>query len=58
MNRTMKEEFVLNRKPADKEELRMIVKESVDLYNKRRPHLSLAMATPDEVYYKKIPTAI
>lgn len=58
MNRTMKEEFGLYRKPADKEELRMIVKESVDLYNKRRPHLSLGMATPDEVYYKKIPTAI
>lgn len=57
MNRTIKEEFGLYRKPADKEELRMILKESIDLYNTKRPHLSLGMETPDEVYNKKIPTA-
>jgi putative transposase len=57
MNRTIKEEFGLYGKPADKDELLMILKESIDLYNTKRPHLSLKMATPDEVYYKKIPTA-
>ncbi len=53
MNRTIKEEFGLYRKPADKNELRMIIRESVDLYNKKRPHLALNMATPQTVYQKK-----
>ena len=60
MNRTIKEEFGMNRPLASKEQLKELLKESIDLYNKRRPHLALKMKTPNEVYQKKsqLPEAI
>ena len=57
MNRTIKEEFGMNRKMANKEQVYELVKESINLYNQRRPHLALNMKTPEQVYQnKKIPT--
>jgi putative transposase len=53
MNRTIKEEFGLDRKMLNKRQVEQLVKESIVLYNQRRPHLALKMKTPDEVYYQK-----
>jgi len=61
MNRTIKEEFGINRKMKNKQQLEELLKESIDLYNRKRPHLSLKMKTPEEVYQRKksrLPEAI
>ncbi|MEH6024000.1 integrase core domain-containing protein, partial [Salmonella enterica] len=42
----LKNEFLLSR-PADLEQAREIVKESVAIYNHERPHLALKYKTPD-----------
>ena len=55
MNRTIKEEFGMDRKMKSKEQVKKLVGESIFLYNQKRPHLALQMKTPDQVYYKKIP---
>ena len=55
MNRTIKEEFGMDRKMKSKEQVKKLVEESIFLYNHKRPHLSLNMKTPDEVYYEKNP---
>jgi putative transposase len=55
MNRTIKEEFGLDRKLKNKEQVQKLVAESVFLYNKKRPHLALQMKTPEQVYNQKIP---
>lgn len=61
MNRTIKEEFGLNRKLKSRQQVYDLIKESIVLYNQKRPHLALNMKTPDEVYNKKksrLPEAI
>jgi transposase InsO family protein len=60
MNRTIKEEFGLNRKLKNKEQVAQLLKESINLYNQYRPHLALMMRTPEEIYQKKsrLPEAI
>lgn len=55
MNRTIKEEFGMDRKMKSKEQVKKLVEESIFLYNQKRPHLALQMKTPDQVYNKKIP---
>ena len=55
MNRTIKEEFGMDRKMKNKEQVKKLVEESIFLYNHKRPHLALNMKTPDQVYNKKIP---
>ena len=55
MNRTIKEEFGMDRKMKSKEQVKKLVEESIFLYNSKRPHLALQMKTPDQVYNKKIP---
>jgi transposase InsO family protein len=55
MNRTIKEEFGLDRKLKNKEQVQKLVAESVFLYNQKRPHLALQMKTPEQVYNQKIP---
>lgn len=56
MNRTIKEEFGLDKKLKSRKQAYDLVKESVHLYNQIRPHLALGMRTPNEVYKQKIPT--
>jgi putative transposase len=56
MNRIIKEEFGINRKLKTKNQAIELVKESIFLYNTKRPHLSLKMRTPEQVYKMKIPT--
>lgn len=55
MNRTIKEEFGMDRKMKNKEQVQKLIEESIFLYNTKRPHLALKMKTPDQVYNKKIP---
>ena len=49
VNGILKGEFLLQR-PADLEQARRMVGESVQIYNGERPHLSLKMQTPDAVH--------
>lgn len=61
MNRTIKEEFGMNRKLINKNQAEHLLKESVILYNQKRPHLALKMRTPEQVYQSKksrLPEAI
>lgn len=61
MNRSIKEEFGLDRKLKSKQQVYDLLKESIFLYNTIRPHLALKMNTPDEVYLKeksRLPKAI
>lgn len=49
VNGILKTEFLLSR-PADLEQARKMVKESIEIYNGERPHLSLKYKTPDAVH--------
>ncbi len=49
INGILKGEFLLN-KPANLNEARQMVKESIRIYNQKRPHLSLKYKTPDAVH--------
>ena len=49
VNGILKGELLLQR-PANLEQARRIVRESVQIYNTERPHLSLKMQTPDAVH--------
>ena len=53
VNGILKNEFLLHR-PADLEQARRMVSESIQIYNQQRPHLSLKMKTPDEVHRASI----
>jgi len=50
MNRIIKEEFYLDGKLKNKTQVQLIVKESVDIYNTLRPHLSLNFKTPENIH--------
>lgn len=49
VNGILKMEFLL-RKPRDLKEARVMVAESVEIYNQQRPHTALNYKTPDEVH--------
>jgi len=49
VNGILKSEFLLQR-PADLQQARRMVQESIEIYNLERPHLSLKMQTPDVVH--------
>jgi len=49
VNGILKTEYLLGR-PEDIAQARKMVRESVNIYNTRRPHLSLKYKTPDEVH--------
>ncbi|RYZ90833.1 MAG: IS3 family transposase [Proteobacteria bacterium] len=55
MNRTIKEEFGMDRTIKSKALLKQLVTESIHLYNHKRPHLALNMKTPAQVHQTKIP---
>lgn len=50
MNRTLKEEFGLGLKLSSKALAYKLTQESINLYNNKRPHLSLKMKTPEMVH--------
>ena len=51
VNGILKQEFLLY-KCRNLNELNGLVKESVEIYNRMRPHLSLGMKTPEEIHKK------
>ena len=53
VNRILKMEFLLQR-PADLAQAARMVRQSVQIYNQERPHLSLELKTPDEVHRASI----
>lgn len=50
VNGILKDEFYLDLCFAGEEEARKAVKQAIKVYNEKRPHRSLGMATPQEVY--------
>ncbi len=51
INGILKQEFLFS-KTKNIQELNSLVKESINIYNTKRPHLSLNMQTPDKVHKK------
>lgn len=49
VNGILKQEYLLA-KPKDIEEAKIMVQESIHLYNQKRPHLALNYKTPDDVH--------
>ncbi|WP_152960865.1 integrase core domain-containing protein, partial [Pseudoalteromonas sp. P1-9] len=49
INGILKNEYLLT-KPNNLEEAAKMVKQSIDIYNQRRPHTALKYKTPDEVH--------
>ena len=52
INGILKNEFLLQM-PNDINQLRLMVKQSVNTYNNKRPHLALNMKTPNQVHKEK-----
>lgn len=55
MNRTIKEEFGIDKIVKNRQTAKQLVEEAVFLYNHKRPHLALNMKTPQQVYLTKSP---
>ncbi|PZF73979.1 hypothetical protein DN068_06475 [Taibaiella soli] len=55
MNRILKDEFGLGATLPNKKLAIPLTEQAVDLYNNRRPHLSLGMKTPQQVHKKSRP---
>lgn len=53
MNRTVKEEFGIDKTIKSRSQAKNLVEEAIFLYNNKRPHLALKMKTPEEVYQTK-----
>ena len=51
INGILKQEFLIN-KCNTAEELELLIKESISIYNNERPHLSLQMKTPNFIHEK------
>lgn len=51
VNGILKQEFLTNRCQTGKE-LETLIRQSIEIYNNERPHLSLQMKTPNEVHKK------
>lgn len=52
INGILKQEFLIY-KCNNKQDLELLIKESIETYNAKRPHLSLRMKTPNFVHIKK-----
>ena len=51
INGILKQEFLYH-KYNNRKELKKLVKESIEIYNNKRPHLSLGVKTPNFVHKK------
>lgn len=56
VNGILKEEYLNHYSLTDIEEVREILKSSVNKYNTLRPHMSCNMLTPSDVYMNNLPT--
>lgn len=52
MNRTIKEEFCLDHRLANKRQTFVAVSEAIELYNNYRPHQALSLKTPNHIHQK------
>jgi len=50
VNGILKQEFLINTKNIDLKTMKILVKQSIDIYNKLRPHLSCYMLTPNQMH--------
>lgn len=51
INGILKQEFLIEKCNTGKE-LELLIKESINIYNNKRPHLSLNMKTPNFIHEK------
>ncbi len=58
MNGILKNEFLLSDGFATKQLALMAIRESIEIYNNERPHLSLGMEVPSEWYKRKDPNTL
>ncbi|MDI9877971.1 integrase core domain-containing protein [Flectobacillus sp. LYT7W] len=49
INGILKQEFMIDRFDKSRETIKVLVKQSVDLYNEKRPHLSNYLLTPHQM---------
>lgn len=56
VNGILKNEFLL-RRPANLDQARQMVRESIAIYNGERPHLALQLKTPNEVHRASLATS-
>ena len=52
INGILKQEFLFNR-CSNYQDLNLLIKQSIDLYNNKRPHLALNMKTPNFIHLKQ-----
>ncbi|MEZ5009094.1 MAG: IS3 family transposase [Chitinophagales bacterium] len=50
INGILKQEFIRNSKPSKIETMNLLVKNSIEIYNKKRPHYSCYMMTPEKMH--------
>jgi len=53
INGILKQEFLMNIKNINIETMKILVKQSIDIYNKYRPHWSCYMLTPEQMHQQK-----
>jgi len=54
INGILKQEFLLNTQNIDLKTMKILVKQSIEIYNQYRPHLSCNMLTPSQMHKQKI----
>ncbi len=54
INGIMKQEFLMNTQELDIKTMGKIIKESVNIYNSERPHLSCNLLTPNEMHKQNV----
>jgi transposase InsO family protein len=53
INGILKQEFLINSQETDITTMKRIVKQSIDIYNAKRPHLSCNMLTPEQMHKQR-----
>lgn len=53
VNGILKQEFLLEGRDCSFDELKVVVKHSIETYNRKRPHLSCALLTPNKMHQQK-----
>ena len=53
INGILKQEFLLNTQNIDLKTMKIVVKQSIEIYNQYRPHLSCEMLTPNQMHKQK-----
>ena len=54
VNGILKQEFLINTKYLNINVMKKVVKQSIDIYNAKRPHWSCNLKTPNQIHHKKI----